>query len=133
MKGDMMALPTYGPNGLAQMPTTMTDAQLEAIRAEQIRRREAAIAERQADEAAQVAERERQAHERGAAELEAYQVEARAAWLSSGGDEDGFTRNWPKLRDERLAERARERMTLTERAIEERMAAQRSAGLFEGF
>src|SRR5215208_3799487 len=89
-----------------------------------------AAAVKEGQELRAAAQRARDAAEReaGAAELNVYEQQARAAWLASGGDAAGFARNWPKLRDERLQERARERLTGQERQIAEARAELRARG-----
>jgi hypothetical protein len=113
--------------------TFITPQQVNAAREAESARVWAAIEGRQKREAEEQRAKERREQEQGRAELDAYETEAQAAWLASGGDATGFARNWPKLRDEHLAERARERLTGRERDIEARVEKARASGAYSRF
>jgi membrane protein involved in colicin uptake len=57
--------------------------------------------------------------ERGAAELDLYETQARESVLASGGTAENFRRLWPDLKSRYLADRAVERMGARERRVSE--------------
>jgi hypothetical protein len=93
-------------------------------------RERVAVEARKKRDAEHRAEQARKAHEAGVADLAAYEERARAAWLSAGGDAEGWRSNWPKLRDGYLRERAQERLTRDERRVAELVAKGRATGGF---
>jgi len=56
--------------------------------------------QRKVEAAAAGREKERLAH--AAAQLEAFQENARRRWIDNGGSEAGFARQWPTIRDAHL-------------------------------
>jgi hypothetical protein len=64
------------------------------------------------------------------AQFDQYESEARAAWLASGGEDAGFTKNRPTLRDEHLRQRATERMGACERMVAEMVEKMKASGRY---
>ncbi len=126
----MTSMPIYDNQGQPHFPTSVSVAELAAARQVAAARTQAAIDARKKDEAEAKADVARRQAEQGAAELESYRVEARAAFLSSGGDVDGFLRNWPTMRDEHLRGRAADRVTLQERTIAKTKEELRASGRY---
>jgi len=113
-----MTLIGYDNQGRPIYPTVVTPAELAASRQAADARIQAAVDARVKREAAAGAERERRQAEQGAAALEAFRSEARAAFPASGGTAGEFVDAWPRLKRDHLTERAAERLTLEQRTIE---------------
>ncbi len=108
-----------GPNGEYFAPTTITREQLAAAGEAERERINRAVEARLAREDEQRAEQARLDAERGAAELDAYRDQARAAILGSGGTSADFERLWPELRSAHLKDTAESKLTSQQRLIEQ--------------
>jgi len=107
-----------GPSGEHLAPSVVTTEQLAAANVAETARIERAVEAREAREADARAKQAQLDAEHGAAELESYREQARAAILGSGGSAADFERLWPELRAARLKDQAESRLTAHGRLIE---------------
>src|SRR4051812_34080761 len=91
-------------NDYGHYDTVYTAEQAEADRKARSARIDAAIAERQREEADDAARHERERREAGTARLAAYRADCETRWLDNGGEAAAFARGWPDLRDKWLSD-----------------------------
>lgn len=107
-----------GPDGMFINPYGTTFSERDRLAVERKRASEvtAAVAEREAVEAAAQAERVRQRKEDGQRRLEQYRQQCATRWQDNGGTEAGFASAWPALRDTWLADQLsnQEKVTVEE-------------------
>jgi hypothetical protein len=113
---------------MANEISVLTPADMERQRRVDSERAARMISDRKAKEAERERARIAAEREQGAAELDAYREQARAALLASGGTSADFEREWPTLKGEYLRRRATERMTAKERRVAEIKDRMRAAG-----
>lgn len=121
----------FDEHGAFHPYSRVTPEQLNRAREAESARVLAGIEARQKREAAEARAKERAEQERGRAELDRYEVEAKAAYLASGGDSGGWLGVWSKLKTEYLADRARERMTGPERRVAAMAEKLRASGVYD--
>jgi hypothetical protein len=94
------------PPPLPGSATTLSAAESNAASDARNERINAAIAERQQEEAADARAKEERLRSDGAAALASFRERTLVSFLRNGGGEGDFDRAWPGLRQQYLAERA---------------------------
>jgi len=116
-------------NGMMRNPygTKFTERQRLAIQEKRAAEVSAAQAKHSAAVAQAEATRERERREAGEQRLEAYRQQCETRWADNGGLEHDFSKAWPALRTQWLADR----LTESERRLQEDVQGLRQQPLYQ--